>query len=172
MLTFESVARDATAMGAAGAAAQESAQSEGGGRAGVASNGQFPDLSRLGPLQLTFVSLQPCTNGGSSSDEGSKAGGDGSATALLEVAALRSTPDNTEGWCSVPGWPMRCVSEQPACTNLEVLLTVLLSRILQGVPTHLTLLLPQEPEPRTHCGRHTAALPGRRPTAGGRGRGG
>ena len=88
----------------------------------------YPDLSTVGPLQLSFISfvaapgggeapaqLTSATSQGSSMGEGSGGspgaagapGGDGTATALFEVVAVKSTPDNSSGWCSVAGWPLR-----------------------------------------------------------------
>ena len=81
----------------------------------VAAASAFPDLSRMGPLQLTFVSAQTGSSSSSSGAEGGdKAGSSsgGAMSALFEVTPLRSTPANTEGWCSVPGWPLRCASSR------------------------------------------------------------
>jgi hypothetical protein len=96
-----------------------------------------PDLSTVGPLQLSFVSFvaspagglevapqpapTPSVQAGSSSGDGGShvgkvdgnGGGSSSAattTALFEVAALRSTPENSSGWCSVAGWPLRSLN--------------------------------------------------------------
>jgi hypothetical protein len=90
-----------------------------------------PDLSAVGPLQLTFISfVEPpggLDEGGphdaetspgrqaeateASKSEGGSSRADGSdretATALFEVMPLKSTPANSSGWCSVPGWPLR-----------------------------------------------------------------
>ncbi|PRW58918.1 piezo-type mechanosensitive ion channel-like protein isoform X1 [Chlorella sorokiniana] len=83
------------------------------GAAGTVSLG-FPDLSTMGPLQLTFVSVQPgSTSGGGGSgaaQDGSKPGSSGSVNVLFEVTPLHSMPANSEGWCSVPGWPLRALN--------------------------------------------------------------
>ena len=75
---------------------------------------RFPDLSTVGPLQLSFVSLLPTPAGAlrpgerASSSSSSSGGSSSSSISLLfEVVAGRSTPSNSSGWCSVPGWPMR-----------------------------------------------------------------
>lgn len=67
----------------------------------------------MGPLQLTFVSVQPSGSGDShgaakESVKRSSSGSEGSVDVLFEVTPLHSTPANSEGWCSVPGWPLRC----------------------------------------------------------------
>jgi len=91
--------------------AQAAAATAAAGAAGAASQ-RFPDLSTMGPLQLTFVSIKPGRSSGSDSaakhDGGKPGGGSGSVCVLFEVTPLHSTPANSEGWCSVPGWPLRC----------------------------------------------------------------
>ena len=76
--------------------------------AAAATSPRFPDLSTVGPLQLSFVSFLPSPAG--MLHPGESASGSGSSatsTLLFEVVAGRSTPSNSSGWCSVPGWPMR-----------------------------------------------------------------
>lgn len=94
------------------------------GAAGAASGG-FPDLSTMGPLQLTFVSVQPGSGGGSSSngatkDSGKPSGSSSSVCALFEVTPLHSTPANSEGWCSVAGWPLRWARWRTRCKRWVV----------------------------------------------------
>lgn len=59
------------------------------------SSSRFIDLATIAPLMATVgrVYGRP----------------DGSAVALLEVAAVRATPRSTGGYSGVAGWPLRCV---------------------------------------------------------------
>ena len=83
-------------------------------------------LSAFGPLQLQFHSFledetvvlplkktnKECREGTPSSKR---------QHVLLEVIALQSTPENTPGVCSSPGWPLRCL--QPAAAASDALVT-------------------------------------------------
>jgi hypothetical protein len=119
-----------------------------------------PDLSTVGPLQLSFVSFveapvgagpaqpPPSLELGAGHDRdkqaaaqvsasagtsgGDAAGSDGRqvSTALFEVVAVRSTPENSSGWCSVAGWPLRSLN--PARHAASTLLRF--QRAARGLP--------------------------------------
>lgn len=98
-----------------------------GERSRAAGTAGYSDLSRVGPLQLALVSMRVSSAGGSDTSSG-RAGSSGSAdvksgssvAALFEVTPLRSSPENSEGWCSVAGWPLRALN--PARTAADTLL--------------------------------------------------
>ncbi len=133
---------------------------------------RFPDLSTMGPLQLTFVSIKPGSTSGSDSaaelDGGQPSGSGGSVCVLFEVTPLHSTPANSEGWCSVPGWPLRCGKRGHKRGQLagQVCVPAWLCNDLQGhcvfMPSapHTCVPLPlQGAEPCARGSCHAAALP-------------
>ena len=123
-LTFEGAAAAAAAGGAAQQPVQV-AQQPAAGAAEAAAAGAWPDLSRMGPLRLAFVSAQPADSGagaegGGGKEASGKEAAGGRTAALFEVLAPRSTPENSGGWCSVRGWPLRALN--PARTAAATLL--------------------------------------------------
>ena len=90
-------------------------------------------LSSIGPLHLRFHAFLPPTataiatattsaggsvraaapgGSGPPTTASGRDGGGGAVTALFEVVPLRGSPENSPGWSTMPGWPMR--SRNPA----------------------------------------------------------
>jgi hypothetical protein len=81
------------------------------------------DLAAVGPLQLRFsrfVAPQDLPSSSSSSSSSSASNGGDTVAVLFEVIALRSTPVNTPGACTVTGWPPR--APRPAHLAADTLL--------------------------------------------------
>jgi hypothetical protein len=90
-------------VGSSAGATDAAAEAQSGGQAA------WPDLSTVGPLQLSFVSfVAPSAAGTAAAPEMAADSSPGGSTALFEVVPAKSTPANS-GWCSVAGWPMRWV---------------------------------------------------------------